>query len=201
MPFQYYPDFFRVIEPHLEAIEQAKKLVPHDVKGRRVAFEEERKLLAGLGRDSDATVTITQHKVPSSCDDISIFEFRPAVASRTECDQHSAAIYHVHGGGIIMGTVMDNEALLRSLSIDTGLPIFSVEYRLAPEYQHPIPVTDVYTGLAWLSAQAASLKIDPTRITLLGESAGGGIAAGAAILARDRQLQPPLAKQVLIRPC
>lgn len=74
------------------------------------------------------------------------------------------------------------------------------EYRLAPEYRHPTPVEDCYAALVWLSSHAEELGIDPTRIGVAGLSAGGGLAAGVALLARDRGLHPPIAKQILLCP-
>ena len=76
----------------------------------------------------------------------------------------------------------------------------SVEYRLAPEHPGTTLVDDCYAGLVWLSQNAQKFNIDPTRIAVMGESAGGGIAAGVALMARDKNLQPPLAKQILIYP-
>lgn len=74
------------------------------------------------------------------------------------------------------------------------------DYRLAPESQHPTPVEDCYGALVWLSSHAKELGIDPARIAVVGLSAGGGLAAGVALLARDRELRPPIAKQILLCP-
>lgn len=74
------------------------------------------------------------------------------------------------------------------------------DYRLAPEFPHPVPVEDCYAALVWLSTHAKELGLDPARIGVAGLSAGGGLAAGVALLARDRGLNPPLAKQMLFCP-
>jgi acetyl esterase/lipase len=81
----------------------------------------------------------------------------------------------------------------------TGVAMLSVQYRLAPEHQHPVPLEDAYAGLVWLASRADELGVDPSRIALMGDSAGGGLAAGVAILSRDRQ-GPPVARQLLIYP-
>ncbi len=81
----------------------------------------------------------------------------------------------------------------------TGVPFLSVEYRYAPEFPAPTPVTDCYAGLRWLAANATELGIDPTRIAIMGDSGGGGVAASLAIHARY-QGGWAIAKQVLIYP-
>ncbi|MEW6017141.1 MAG: alpha/beta hydrolase [Pseudomonadota bacterium] len=108
-------------------------------------------------------------------------------------------ILHIHGGGYIAGSSADNEAVHRPLAAELGCCIASVEYRLAPETPFPGPLEDCYAALAWLHREAASLKIDPARIGVMGESAGGGLAAALALLARDRG-EYALAFQHLIYP-
>jgi acetyl esterase/lipase len=77
--------------------------------------------------------------------------------------------------------------------------MLSLEYRLAPEHPHPVPVEDAYAGLAWLAGHAAELGIDSARIAVMGNSSGGGLAAGVAILSRDRN-GPPVSRQLLLYP-
>jgi triacylglycerol lipase len=108
-------------------------------------------------------------------------------------------ILHIHGGGYVLGSAASSEAAHRPLAADLGCCIVTVDYRLAPETPHPGPVEDCYAALAWVFAHAESLKIDPARVGVMGESAGGGLAAGLALLARDRG-EYPLAFQHLIYP-
>jgi hypothetical protein len=81
----------------------------------------------------------------------------------------------------------------------SGVPMLAVEYRRAPEHPHPTSVEDSYTGLQSLADHSAELGVDPARIAVMGDSAGGGIAAGVALLARDRG-GPALARQILVYP-
>jgi acetyl esterase/lipase len=81
----------------------------------------------------------------------------------------------------------------------SGVPFLSVEYRLAPEAQYPVPVEDVYAGLTWLHEHAGELGVDTRRIAVMGESAGGGLAAAVTLLARERN-GPAVAKQILVYP-
>jgi len=95
-------------------------------------------------------------------------------------------IYHIHGGGYVAGKAAELEFAHRPLAEALGCAIVSVDYRLAPETPHPGPIEDCYAGLAWTFAHAARLGIDAARIGVMGESAGGGLAAALALLARDR---------------
>lgn len=108
-------------------------------------------------------------------------------------------IYHIHGGGFVGGNVGEVEFLHRPLAAELNCVIVSVEYRLAPETIFPGNIEDCHAGLAWTFANAGELGIDPSRIGLMGESAGGGLAAALALMARDRG-DVPLAFQHLIYP-
>lgn len=108
-------------------------------------------------------------------------------------------LIYLHGGGMIAGTLDQYDALLRWLSARAELAVLAPEYRLAPEHPHPAPVEDCYATLRWAADHAAQLCIDPARIGIIGASAGGGLAAGVTLLARDRG-GPAIARQLLIYP-
>ena len=117
-------------------------------------------------------------------------------------DQPGSAVLYLHGGGMIfslqeMGATYDL-AVRRYVSA-SAVPMLIVDYRVAPEYPHPTPVEDCYAALEWLAEQADTLGFDPSRLAVMGDSAGGGLAAGVCLLARDRG-GPAVAQQLLIYP-
>jgi acetyl esterase/lipase len=110
-----------------------------------------------------------------------------------------SAVLYAHGGGMILSNVAIYDGPVARYVSATGVPFLSVEYRYAPEFPAPTPVTDCYAGLRWLVANAADRGVDPARIAIMGDSGGGGVAASLAIYARD-QGGPAIAKQLLIYP-
>ena len=105
----------------------------------------------------------------------------------------------IHGGGYVLGTADGDNLTATVFARDIGCAVVSVDYRLAPEAPHPGPVEDCYAVLTWLHTQAAELGVDPARLAIGGASAGGGLAAALALLARDRAAIP-LAFQLLVYP-
>ncbi|MGA1672499.1 MAG: alpha/beta hydrolase [Ilumatobacteraceae bacterium] len=104
-----------------------------------------------------------------------------------------------HGGGWVLSSVDGHDPTARRLAVLTGALVVSVDYRLAPEHPFPAPHDDCWTVTEWLSREAASIGGDPDRIAVAGDSAGGNLAAGVAIRARDEDLT--LRHQCLIYPC
>jgi len=131
---------------------------------------------------------------PAGAPAVSLLICRPAGVTRP-----LAAVYHTHGGGMIMGDNRTGVLPLLDWSQELQLVVVSVEYRLAPECPHPGPVEDCFAGLQWTTAHAGELGIDPDRIVVAGASAGGGLAAALALMARDRG-GPRLAGQMLMCP-
>ena len=109
------------------------------------------------------------------------------------------AVLYIHGGGYVCGRAHHSDAWSRQLVTAVDCVVAAVDYRKAPEAPFPAPVEDCYAALAWLHGAAAELGLDPSRIALEGVSAGGGLAASLAILARDRK-QHALAFQLLVYP-
>lgn len=123
---------------------------------------------------------------------IAVIGVRPGGAPRP-------AVLHIHGGGFIVGRMQDTFPASQQLAEELDCVVVEVDYRLSPETAWPGPLEDCHAALVWLHANAAVLGVDPARIAVKGESAGGGLAAMLAIAARDRK-SVPLCYQVLIYP-
>ncbi|MHC9296189.1 alpha/beta hydrolase [Mycobacterium sp. LTG2003] len=105
------------------------------------------------------------------------------------------ALLWMHGGGYVLGSPAQDDALCRRFANELGATVAAVKYRLAPQNPYPAALEDCYSALTWL---AALPTVDPARVAIGGASAGGGLAAALAILARDRGV--PLAVQLLVYP-
>ncbi|MDI6024622.1 alpha/beta hydrolase [Corticibacterium sp. UT-5YL-CI-8] len=103
-------------------------------------------------------------------------------------------VLHIHGGAFVLGTIdwPDVDAKCRHLCLDTDCVVVSVDYRLAPEHRYPTQIEDCYAALSWCRAKALMLGIDPERVVVMGESAGGNLAAVLAMMVRDRNASPLL---------
>ena len=132
---------------------------------------------------------------PAGAPDVSLLICRPTgVTGPVPC------LYFIHGGGMMLGNNRSGgtpRALEHAEAL--GAALVSVEYRLAPETPHPGPVDDCYSGLIWTVKHADELGIDPERLIVGGASAGGGLAAAVALLARDRG-GPAMRGQLLLCP-
>jgi acetyl esterase/lipase len=141
--------------------------------------------LAGSKRPAGGTIAQVDANV-------SVRVFRPAAVD----EQRAPGLLFIHGGGYIMGTAALGDDFCRRAAGELGIVAASVEYRLAPDHPFPAPLDDCYAALRWLAGQP---DVDPDRIAIAGESAGAGLAAALALLARDRGEVHPVA-QVLSYP-
>lgn len=108
-------------------------------------------------------------------------------------------IVAIHGGGLVMGSYIQDDARLARWCYELGLMAISVDYRLAPEHPYPRALEDCYAVLTWVFANAGAWTLDPDRVGLFGTSAGGGLAASLALFARERGEVRP-AFQLLVYP-
>ena len=119
---------------------------------------------------------------PEDAPEVRVRRYRPA--------DHAGALpglVYFHGGGFVVGSLDLYDADCRRIAAEVGAVVVSVDYRLAPEHPFPAPLEDCYAALVWVAAHAEELGVDADRIAVGGESAGGGLAAGVALLARDRR--------------
>lgn len=131
----------------------------------------------------DARVAMETRAVPGpeGAPEVSVRIYRPK-----EREMVRPCILHIHGGGFVVGSAAMMDPMHRALALEVNCVIVSVEYRLAPETPFPGGIEDCYAALAWLVKEAPRLGVDSNRIGVMGESAGGGLAAALALLARDR---------------
>jgi acetyl esterase/lipase len=159
---------------------------------RTSATRGNRRLLRALTRIGRGRAPKTGELVDLG-DGVTLRVQRPAA---TDAPTRHPAILHLHGGGLIIGSATQGDPLCRRLADELGAVAASVDYRMPPEHPYPTPLDDAYAALQWLAAQP---DVDPERIAVIGESAGGGLAASLALLARDRG-DIALAGQVLAYP-
>ena len=132
---------------------------------------------------------------PAGAPDVAVTVIRPAVPAA----EAAPAVLGIHGGGMVLGTRFFGTGELIDLAHRHGVVGIAVEYRLAPEHTGPAAAEDCYAALKWMAANARELGIDPERIIVSGASAGGGLSASVALMARDRG-GPHLAGQLLNTP-
>jgi acetyl esterase/lipase len=122
-----------------------------------------------------------------------------SIFARVDHKPGGPGIYYIHGGGMISGSRFTGIGVVLDWVEVLDAVAFSVEYRLAPEHPYPAPLADGYAGLAWMMDQTDALGFDPNKIVIAGASAGGGLAAGIALMARDTG-GVSLAAQMLMYP-
>lgn len=133
---------------------------------------------------------------PGPYGDIALRLYRP-LGSRN--DQALPVLVYYHGGGWVIGDLESHDTLCRELANGSGCAVVAVDYRMGPEHRFPAAVDDSIAATRWIRANAASLQLDPDRLAIGGDSAGGNLAAVVAIAARDAG-DLPVAFQLLIYP-
>ncbi|PRC42296.1 alpha/beta hydrolase [Mycobacterium sp. ITM-2017-0098] len=134
----------------------------------------------------------TDAEVLTLASGVTVRLFRPSGMTSSS----GPALLWIHGGGYVIGEAAQDDVLCRRFAKELGATVVSVDYRLAPEHPYPTPVEDCYAALRWM---AKLPSVDPERVAIGGASAGGGLAATLALLARDRG-EIPLAAQLLVYP-
>lgn len=176
------------MDPELEAfVPLLPQIDPDDPVTTRKIFAE---LVAAVPAPDIAGMEVEDRTVPAAVD-VPVRIYRP--------HQAHGAIVWLHGGGWVVGDRDTEHPWAARLAGGSGAVVISVGYRLAPEHPFPAAFDDAYAVLAWTAEHAAELGVDPDRIAVGGHSAGGGLAAGVALRARDEQ-GPPIRFQLLNQP-
>ena len=147
----------------------------------------------GLQGDAEPVADVSNHSVAVKGGSIPVRVYRPAATGL-----HPVVVYF-HGGGFVFGDIDLVDKVARSLCNAAKATIVSVGYRKAPEHPYPTAPEDCYAALLWTSANAATLGVDAARIAVIGDSAGGNLAAVMTQMTRDRK-GPKIVHQVLVYP-
>jgi len=182
-----------VLDPEVAAALASFPGLPKDVEAQRLLVKKMN--AARPPAPEDGTFTRRDVALPATAErpELGLRVYRPEGTARPQ-----AGTLYFHSGGFAVGDLDVEDAVCVALC-RTGCVVASVDYRLAPEHRAPAPVHDGYDALRWLAASAAEYGVAPGAIGVAGLSAGGGIAAAVALLARDRG-GPAAAFQVLLSP-
>jgi acetyl esterase len=167
----------------LPQVWEAPVAVIRELTQGRVAF-------AGV---PEPILSVTNRFIPGPTSDLPIRIYRP------NQDQKAPAMVYFHGGGWVLNFLDIYDAALHRLANQSGSVIISINYQKAPEHPFPTPFDDCYAGLLWVKAHAEEIGIDPNRVGVGGDSAGGNLAAAVALKARDENVA--LTYQLLVYPC
>ena len=146
-----------------------------------------------LGGPEQPVHQVEDRRVPGDGGLIPVRVYRPSATPSLP------ALIYFHGGGFVLGGLDMSDRPCRALANDSGCVVISVDYRLAPEHPFPAAADDAFAATAFVASRAADFGVDPARIAVGGESAGGNLAAVVALRARDSG-GPSLAFQLLVYP-
>ena len=172
----------RAIVDQLAGLPPLPTMTPTEARGRPEP----------LAAAPEAVGGVTARAIPGPGGPLPIRIYRPK-------DGLKGALVYFHGGGWVLGSLDTADATCRALANRSRCVVISIGYRLAPEHKFPAAVDDAYAAVRWVADNAADLRIDPARIAVGGSSAGGGLAAAVALIARDRG-GPKIAFQLLTVP-
>ncbi|OOL31960.1 esterase, partial [Rhodococcus rhodochrous] len=172
------------VDPELaDAVTTLPDLDLADVDGGRRTLDS---IVAAAGPADTTGVTVEEWLVPGAPGGP---EVPVRIHTPDRCPDGNPAgrpvVLEIHGGGFVLGSAAHSEAFAAAVARATGAVVISVDYRLAPEHPYPAAADDCYAVLEWIASGAACLDIDPDRVVVLGDSAGGALAATVALRARD----------------
>jgi acetyl esterase/lipase len=198
MALSFDPDFLQAVLPLMPMRESLPKPGLHDIATRRSNLAHIFSVFSGAFAPEPEILTDRLRFKTYDGAELTLLHIHH-VSSKT-AGPSTPAIIHVHGGGMIAMSADDFAPFVVQQVKRLKVPMFSVDYRVAPEHPDPAATEDVFAALQYVQSHAVELNVDPARLAIMGESSGGGVAAGVALLARDRNMSPPLAKQILIYP-
>lgn len=197
-PLRPVPPSQAHLDPQTRAIVEAQAAIPY-VDLMTLPPAERRQgqdqFFGPLGLASSSITPVEERFIPSRGGPLRIRIYRPRLSAKAG----RPALIYFHGGGMSMGSLEQYEGLTQHLAARSGVTVISVDYRLTPEHRFPAPLEDAYDALTWTHAHGAELGLDPARIAVGGDSAGGNLAAALTQLARQ-QGGPPIRFQLLIYP-
>ena len=197
---RFSPDYQKAMEPLMAAAaRQPPPPLPKNVIAMRKEVND--MMAAAFGNPpapKDIIQTVFEVPVPATNKAVAVTRF--ATAEQTAAKRGQPAVIYLHPGGMVCASVEFLAAPIANEIAQTGVQHWAVDYSKSPEVAAPVALEEAYAVLQWLAKHAAELGIDNTRIGVAGASAGGGLAAGLALLARDRGFAPPIAKLIMIYP-
>jgi acetyl esterase/lipase len=143
-----------------------------------------------------AEVEVVDRTIAGPAGDLPVRIYRPVSVA---ADAKLPGLVYAHGGGWVFGNLDSHDVLCAQLALEAGIAVFAVDYRLAPEARFPGAFDDMVAGLKWVAANGPSVGIDPAKLAIGGDSAGGNLAAAVSIWARDNR-GPRLRLQLLAYP-
>lgn len=180
MPLSLDPEWLAALVPLASALADLPQPALHDTQTLRANVDAVVPMVyADWPTAAEQGITQQNHTFASHDGEIITVQRSYSQEGKAE---PSAAILYLVGGGFVTGSVEQYAKSAANLAAKSGLPVFAVEYRKAPEWPHPHPVEDAYAALRFVQERAEEFKIDSARVVLFGESAGGGIAAAVALV-------------------
>ncbi|MGV9269016.1 aminotransferase class I/II-fold pyridoxal phosphate-dependent enzyme [Kitasatospora sp. NPDC003701] len=184
------------LDPQVQALRAAREAGGHRQLYSYTVEEARAEDLAAIratGGSPEPVAAVDDLTVPGPGGELPIRLYRP------EADGPLPVLVYFFGGGWTLGTIDTSDAICRNLTNAAGCAVVAVGYRLAPEHKFPAAVEDCHAAVRWIARYGAALGLDPARLAVGGDSAGGNLAAAVTLLARD-QAGPAIAAQLLVYP-
>ena len=185
----------RLADGIAEFVQRCDQAFPRGIE--ELPLAEQRACYVALCREFAAPrpegLDVSEETISVSGRQVALRHYRPAGQAV------GPGIVYMHGGGFIFGDLDSHDSVTADLALRSGASVVAVDYSLAPEHPYPAPVEDSYAALCHVAANAERYGIDPARLAVAGDSAGGKLTASLSLLARDKE-GPALRAQLLIYP-